>query len=345
MRRRFLAWVGIPAAVIGTASLTGVPSAAQGALPGATSTVAKKAAAVLRTPWGDPDLQGIWTASGVTPMERPAAYAGRETLTDNEISRLNRDDEARADLPPRPGDPGAYNDFWFGRGKRTKQTSMVVDPPDGRFPPLTPAGQAASKGLLRGADSWEDRHLWERCITRGGMPNAMFPRAYNNNAQIFQIPGYIAILMEQIHETRLIPLDGRPHVPQSVRQWMGDSRGHWEGDTLVVDTTNISERVSALQPWADFNSHSGSGERLHIVERFRRVDTNAIEYTITVDDPQMYTRPWTVRYPMTRSTELIYEYACHEGNYGMAGMLAAGRAEAAKPDVTKSGEPGVRRPR
>jgi hypothetical protein len=345
MRGRFLAWVGIPAAVIGTAWLTVVLTAAQGARPGAKSPVAEKAPAALRTPWGDPDLQGIWNASGATPMERPAAFAGRDSLTDDEIARLNRQDAANADLPPGPGDPGAYNDFWFGRGKRTRQTSMVVDPPDGRFPPLTPAGEAAKKNLLLGAESWEDRHLWERCITRGGMPNAMFPRAYNNNAQVFQGPGFVAILMEQIHETRLIPIDGRPHVSQSVRQWMGDSRGHWEGDTLVVDTTNISERVSALQPWADFNSRRGSGERLHIVERFRRVDTNTIEYTITVDDPQMYTRPWTVRYPMTKTTELMYEYACHEGNYGMVGMLAAGRAEAAKPDGAKSGEPGVTRPR
>jgi hypothetical protein len=202
---------------------------------------------------------------------------------------------------------------------------MVVDPPDGRFPALTPAGQAAAKSLRRGNDTWEDRHLWERCITRGGMPNAMFPRAYNNNAQIFQSPGLVAILMEQIHETRLIPLDGRPHVSNGVRQWMGDSRGRWEGDTLVVDTTNITDRVSGLQPWAEFNSHRGSGEKLHLVERFKRVDPNTIEYTITVDDPQMYTRPWTVQYPMTKSTELMYEYACHEGNYGMFGMLSAPR--------------------
>ena len=335
MRRRFLFWVGTLAADVGAASLTSILAAAQDALPGAKATVVKKAAAALKTPWGDPDLQGVWNGSGATPMERPAAFAGRETLTDDEIARLNGEDEAGADRPPRAGDPGAYNDFWFGRGKRTRQTSMVVGPPNGRFPPLTPAGQAASKGLRRGADAPGDRHLWERCITRGGMPNAMFPRAYNNNAHILQIPGYVAILMEQIHETRLIPLDGRPHVSQSVRQWMGDSRGHWEGETLVVDTTNISERVSGLQPWAEFNSHSGSGERLHVVERFKRVDPNTIEYTITVDDPQMYTRPWTVRYPMTKSTELMYEYACHEGNYGMAGILAAGRAEAAKPNVTK----------
>ena len=341
MRRRFLAWAAIPAAVIGAALLTGAAVAAQGALSGAKASVVRKAAAVQKTPWGDPDLQGIWTSSGSTPMERPTAYSGRENLTNEEVARLNKDDEARADLPPRAGDPGAYNDFWFDRGRRTTQTSMVVDPVDGRFPPLTPAGAAARKSWRRGSDTWGDRHLWERCITRGGMPNAMFPRAYNNNAQIFQTPGHVAILMEQIHEARIVPLDGSPHPSDRVRQWMGDSRGHWEGDTLVIDTTNVAERVTGLQPWAEFSSHEGSGVRLHIVERFRRGDRDTLEYTITVDDPQMYTRPWTVRYPMTKTPALMYEYACHEGNYGMAGILAAGRAEAA----AASGEAGSRRPR
>ncbi len=313
MSRRQFPWSGLPAAIIALAALVGAPATGQ---------------TPLKTPWGDPDIQGIWTASGSTPMERPAALSGRDTLSSDEVAALNRGDAARADQPPRAGDPGAYNDFWFDRGKRTTQTSMVVDPPDGRFPPLTPAGEAARKGWSRGADTWEDRHLWERCITRGGMPNAMFPRAYNNNAQIFQTPGVVAILMEQIHETRLIPLDGSPHLPKGVRQWMGDSRGRWEGDTLVIDTTNIAERVTALQPWADFNSIQGSGDRLHLVERIRRVDANTIDYSITVNDPQMYRGPWTVRYPMTKADGLMYEYACHEGNYGMVGMLTGGRAQA-----------------
>ncbi len=204
---------------------------------------------------------------------------------------------------------------------------MVVDPPDGRLPPLTPEGQEAKKRRARGADSWEDRHLWERCITRGGLPNAMFPRAYNNNTQILQAPGYVVLLLEQIHEVRIIPLDGRPHVLPNIRQWLGDSRGHWEGATLVVDTINFAGEVSALQPWADFNSASGSGETLHLVERFTRVDADTIAYQVTVDDPKMYTRPWTVAFPMTKTQDQIYEYACHEGNYGMVGILAGARAE------------------
>jgi hypothetical protein len=325
MRVHFPEGIGVPAAVLVAVSLSGATVAGQSARPAA---VEKPGVKPPRTPWGHPDLQGIWTSSGATPMERPAAHAGRETLSDEEVARLNREDAAGADLPPRPGDPGAYNDFWFDRGLRLNQTSLVVDPPDGRFPPLTPAGAAARKSRLRGAGAPEDRHLWERCITRGGMPNAMFPRAYNNNAQIFQTPDHVAVLMEQIHEARIIPLDGSPHLPPRIRQWMGDSRGRWEGDTLVVDTTNVEPRVSALQPWANFNSISGSGEGLHLVERFRRVDAETLEYTIMVNDPQMYTRPWTVRYPMQKTSELMYEYACHEGNYGMVGILSGGRADA-----------------
>jgi hypothetical protein len=327
MNRRFLALFGIATAAFVLVALVPVPLAGQTATSKSKVASTKKAAGPLRTAWGDPDLQGTWNASGATPMERPAAHAGRTTLTDDEVAKLQSDEEANADRPPRAGDPGAYNEFWMDRGRRLKQTSMVVDPPDGRFPPLTPAGKEATKSRARGADSWEDRHLWERCITRGGMPNAMFPRAYNNNAQIFQTPEYVAILVEQIHETRIIPLDRRPHLPQQVRQWMGDSRGHWEGDTLVVETTNIASKVSALQPWSNFSSTTGSGEGLRMVERFRRTDANTISYTITVDDPQMYTRPWRVEFPMMRTSELMYEYACHEGNYGMVGILTGGRAD------------------
>ena len=155
----------------------------------------------------------------------------------------------------------------------------------------------------------------------------MFPRAYNNNTQILQAPGYVVLLLEQIHEVRIIPLDGRAHVSPNIRQWMGDSRGHWEGQTLVVDTINFAGKVSALQPWADFNSVSGSGETLHLVERFTPVDADTIAYQVTVDDPKMYTRPWTVAFPMTKTQDQMYEYACHEGNYGMVGILGGARAE------------------
>jgi hypothetical protein len=286
-----------------------------------------KAGAAPRTPWGDPDLQGIWNTSGATPLERPDRYAGRETLTDEELKTL-RDQAVNAeDAPPRPGDPGAYNAFWFDRGAPIRQTSLVVDPPDGKLPPLTPEGLAARKARAKHTDTWEGLHLWERCITRGGLPNAMLPRAYNNNAQIFQAPGYVVILLEQIHEPRIIPLDGRPHVSKAIRQWLGDSRGRWEGDTLVVDTVHFADKVSGLQPWANFGSMSGSGEGLHIVERFSRSDANTITYRMTVTDPRMYTKPWTVTLPMVKTRELMYEYACHEGNYGLENVLKGARAQ------------------
>ena len=228
---------------------------------------------------------------------------------------------------------GAYNNFWMERGARSNRTSMVVDPPDGRFPPLTPAGQKARNEWLKAPggveldDTWEDRHIWERCVTRGGMPNAMFPRSYNNNMQVFQAPGYVALLLEQVHEARIIPLDGRPPLRSDIGQWNGDSRGHWEGNSLVVVTRNLDHRVSALQPWSIFNSRSGSGEGLTLVERFTRGGADSLEYEVEVRDPQMYTRAWTVAYPFERTSNLMYEYACHEGNHGMVGILSGGRAD------------------
>lgn len=287
------------------------------------------------TAWGAPDLRGTWGSSGVTPMERPDEYEGREKLTDEEVARIRQETVARDEALLRAeaeetvagGNVGAYNNFWMERGVRSNRTSMLVEPPDGRFPSLTPAGETATHSRDRGDDSWEDRHIWERCVTRGGMPNAMFPRAYNNNVQIFQTQGWVAILLEQIHETRLIPLDDRPPLPEHIGQWNGDSRGHWEGDTLVVETRNLDHRVSALQPWSIFNSRSGSGEDMTLVERFTRVDAATLEYEIQVNDPQMYTEPWTVAYPFERADYRIYEYACHEGNSGMEGILSGGRAE------------------
>ncbi len=297
------------------------------------------AGSVPPTAWGDPDIQGTWGSSGATPMERPDQYDGRETLSDEEVAQIRqetvaRDEElsrAEAEKPVAGGNVGAYNNFWMERGVRSNRTSMLVDPTNGRFPALTPAGETARKSRSRGDDSWEDRHIWERCVTRGGMPNAMFPRAYNNNVQIFQTPGWVAVLLEQVHEIRFITLDDRPPLPERIGQWNGDSRGHWEGDTLVVETRNIDHRVSALQPWSVFNSRSGSGEGMVLVERFTRFNAATLEYEIEVNDPQMYTRPWTVAYPFERADYLLYEYACHEGNSGMEGILSGGRSEEAPP--------------
>ncbi len=300
-----------------------------------------------RTAWGDPDLQGVWHSSGAVPMERPDEYQGRTTLTDEETAARRREAEERdrqAFLAERRrtvagGAVGAYNEFWMERGAPSDRTSLLVDPPDGRFPALTDTGKMASATWLRDDDTWEDRHIWERCVTRGGMPNAMFPRSYNNNFQIFQSPGWVAILHEQVHEARLIPLDDRPDVSANIGEWNGVARGHWEGDTLVVTTTNIHPKVSALQPWSNFNSANGSGGGMRLVERFTRTDAETLEYEIDVHDPTMYTRPWTVAYPFENLDDAIYEYACHEGNYGVIHTLSGARA---RDREAASGQPPAR---
>lgn len=294
-----------------------------------------------KTPWGDPDLQGIWHSSGATPMERPDEFQGRETLTAEEVSEIRATTEARneellladAQRTQAGGNIGAYNNFWMERGARSNRTSMLVDPPDGRFPALTAVGEHASMTRLKTPggvdldDTYEDRHIWERCVTRGGMPNAMFPRSYNNNMQVFQAPGVVVMLLEQVHELRVVPLDDRPQVSENITQWNGLSRGHWEGDTLVVETANLDARASALQPWSNFSSHVGSGGGITLVERFTRTAGDTLEYEIEVSDPVMYTDSWTVAYPFNSLDGIMYEYACHEGNEGMIGILAGGRAE------------------
>ena len=323
-RLRFLA---NPLVALAILVLAATPAAAQSAGGQAPTT-----------PWGHPDIQGIWSSSGATPMERPEQFQGRETLSDEEVASIRqataeRDEEllnAAARRTQAGGSIGAYNNFWMERGARTNRTSMLVDPPDGRFPPLTPEGQKARISQPRGDDTWEDRHIWERCVTRGGMPNAMFPRSYNNNMQVFQTPDQVVMLLEQVHEVRVVPLDGRPPLAKNIGQWNGDARGHWEGNTLVVVTTNLDHRVSALQPWSIFNSRDGSGEDMTLIERFTRTGPETLEYEVEVHDPQMYTRSWTVAYPFSLSPDVMYEYACHEGNLGMEGILAGGRAEDAE---------------
>ena len=267
-----------------------------------------------RTPWGDPDFQGLWNNQTATPLERPAALKDKEIFTRQEAEQ--REEEARqsADLPPREGDPGTYNAVWRDPGNATTRTSLVVDPPDGRVPPLTAEGQArvaarAAALAARGpAHPWEDYGAWTRCVSRGVIKIGSF---YSASHQIIQAPGYVVILQELIHEARIVPLERRPHLSPGIRQWMGDARGHWEGDTLVVETTNFT----------DDNPFRGSGSTMRLVERFTRIGADAIDYQFTVDDPHMFTKPWTVSMPMARGGP-VFEYACHEGNYAMANMLA-----------------------
>jgi hypothetical protein len=285
-----------------------------------------------RTPDGQPDLQGVWTNATLTPFERPTELAGKATITDREAAEIEKRASATsADRPPPAGDPGGYNQLWGDGGTTwlsTRQTSLVVDPPDGRVP-VKPAAEAKRKyDLGHVADSYEYHSTWERCITRG-VPAGMFPAGYNNAYQILQSPGYVVILSEMIHEVRFIPIDGRPHLPQDVRQWNGDSRGHWEGTTLVVDTTNYSgQGVIATSAATGRIKGIHESEALHVVERFWRVDADTISYEATINDPEIYTAPWKVAMPLTRNPGyLIYEYACHEGNLAMGDILRGGRAQ------------------
>ena len=307
---------------IGILVLVSVPLAAQA-----------PAAKQWRMPWGDPDLQGSWSNATTTPLQRPAKYKGREFLTEQE--RKEQDNQTAIGTDKR-GPVGtdqdvndAYNQFWWERGWSDGRTSLIYDPPDGRIPPLTPAAQKRQDELTRlnrsnegftGAAAYngpEDLSLYTRCVIRAPLPRV--PTGYDNNYQIVQTPGYVAIVQEQVHETRIIPLDGHAHLDSSVRQWLGDSRGHWEGNTLVVETTNFSDQTT----------FEGSSKDLHLVERWTRVADDHIDYRFTVEDPTTWTRPWSAAITWTK-TGMLYEYACHEDNYGMYGILAGSRAQEKK---------------
>jgi len=279
-----------------------------------------------------PDLQGTWTNATITPFERPDELTGKPVLTPAEAAEIEKKAaENRVDRPPKAGDVGNYNQVWFDSGTKvvsTRQTSLVVDPPDGRVPVKPSAEAKRDFNAAHITDSYEYMSLWDRCITRG-VPGVYFPAGYNNAHQIVQAPGYVVIFSEMIHETRIIPTDGSPHLPATVRQWNGDSRGHWEHNTLVVDTTNFNGKG-----WISTSAAGGrikgipQSQSLHLVERFTRVDPNTINYELTVDDPEEYTKPWKVAMPLTRDDGYkIYEYACHEGNEAVGNILRGGRAQ------------------
>jgi len=285
------------------------------------------------TPDGQPDLHGIWTNATITPFERPAALQGKAFLNEAEAQAFERQAATRReeDGPPSAGDVGSYNQFWFDSGERvvsTRRTSLVIDPPDGRVPLRAEAEAARDYAIAHEGDSYEFMSVWNRCITRG-VPGGMFPAGYNNAYEIVQSRGYVVIHYEMIHEARIIPLDGRPHVPAQVRLWNGDPRGHWDGSTLVVDTTNYNNKGwIATQAAAGRIKGIPQTESLHVVERFTPVDANTIDYQATIDDPKMFTRPWTVSVPLHRNPAYrLYEYACHEGNRAVEGVLRGARAE------------------
>jgi hypothetical protein len=310
MQRQY--WLAVHALVLAAAIGAAAPALrAQRAGNGAG------AFSVPKTPWGDPDLQGIWNFGTITPLERPKDMAGRATLTPEEVAKLNADEAARGDR--RLADPTrdvevAYNSAWWDRGVSIGRTSLIIDPPDGRLPPYTPEGRERKERLdQRGYGSWVDRALNERCLVYRPVP--VRASGYNNNNQIVQAPGVVAMLQEQIHEVRIIPLDGRPHVGESIRPWLGDSRGRWEGNTLVVETKNFHPD----------SNYEGSGAGRTVIERFTLVDANTLSYEFTVNDPQTWTRPWTGQVPWRRDEGPIFEYACHEGNYGMRNLLKGAR--------------------
>ena len=323
----------LAAAAVALAAPASVDAQVQDRVPAGAR--AEEAWTPPRTPWGEPDLQGTFSNRTITPFTRPASVGGREFFTPEEVAALEeRAEERSGDEERAKGTRAdverAYNDFWWDRGTKvtSPRTSLVIDPPDGQVPALTEAARAraaeeskrpAFRGAGasgRGTDSWLDRSVFERCITRG-MPAAMSPTAYNNNYRITQSPGFVAIEIEMLGGTRVIPTDGRPHVNGAIRQWMGHSVGRWEGDTLVVETANFTDKVL----------YRGAAENLHLVERFTRVGPDAIDYRVTITDPTTFTRPWTLAIPFVNTGEEMFEYACHEGNYGMVGILSGAREE------------------
>ena len=298
----------------------------------------------LRTAWGAPDLQGVWDFRTITPLERPEELGDQEFLTAEEAARaeqevvdrnqelLERDAERTeaADQVDRraDGSPGFYNNFWLDRGTRTigtRRTSLVVDPPNGRLPELSPEGRERAEARRdyrrdHPADSWRDRSAYDRCILGFNAGPPVTPGGYNQNMQVFQTPDHVALVTEMVHTHRIVPLDGRPALGEDIRQWTGDSRAHWDGDTLVIETRNFNDQ----RGWR------GTTPNMTLVERLTRVDEDTLEYTYTVTDPETWVSAWTASIPMRLADQPMYEYACHEGNYSMEGILAGARMEEAE---------------
>jgi hypothetical protein len=300
-----------------------------------------------KTPWGDPDLQGMWPGNMGVPLQRPESLGTRTTLTDAEFAlkeaqakrqaQADSESTSASDTSAGIGPPS----YWVERGTPTRQTSLIVDPPDGRLPPLTAEEQKLRKeardgkgfpGEWRGeASSYDDLNIYYRCITRGVL-GSIIPVVYNNGNEILQAPGVVTIRNEMIHETRVIPLDGRPHLSPNIRQYMGDSRGHWEGNTLVIETTNFTDRDAIGSNGAGYPGDPGHHSAdLKLTERLTRVDANTLNYQATIDDPKTWTKPWTILIALKRNDRYqLLEYACHEGNIAMGDILSGARADELK---------------
>jgi len=319
----------------------------------AQNTASKTKAAgssIPKAPDGHPDLQGFWTNSTITPLERSAQYAGKLTVSDAEAAIFEKsqvqdlkDEDGQSDGPllraSGSAGVGGYNALFIDRGSEltrvdgVKRTSLVIDPPDGKIPPNTPEARQRQSALFRNFNNYDSvkvRPLSERCVIGFGStsgPPMMPDYFYNNNYQIVQTPDTIMIMVEMIHDVRVIRLNGE-HEPSSIKKWLGDSIGHWEGDTLVIDTTNFR---------AD-NAFHGASENLHVIERLRRINAGTILYRTTIDDPSTWTKPWTIEYPFLSTRGPIFEYACHEGNYAMEDILGGAR----KADAESAAKPSAK---
>jgi hypothetical protein len=319
----------IAAAAFSPAALAQSTSPPRAAAPAKSSWIPPK------TAYGDPDITGIWSNASIVPLERPKELEGKAFFTPEEKMAYEQKVFARStrDKTPGPGNVGTYNDFWWDADSKRAvnfRTSLIVDPPDGKIPPLTPAAQRRMEidrayGREHPADGPEDRALMERCLLFPTTGPPMLPSFYNNsvfgalttNYEIVQNRDYVTIVVELNHDPRIIPLDGRPHLPPGVRQWLGDSRGHWEGSTLVVDTTNFTDKTK----------FRGADENLHLTERFTRIASDTLLYEFTMDDPTAFTKIWKAEIPMIASDPFVYEHACNEGNYGLTGILGGARAD------------------
>jgi hypothetical protein len=325
MRRGLLAAVGAVAVLVALVISTTAPAAAQAKVP--------------RTAWGKPDLEGIWDFRTITPLERPANMAGKEFLTEEEATKLEKEvvdrNTALDERPAQPvpvggnvdrqadGSPGFYNNFWLDGGTKpvgTRRTSLIVDPRDGKLPPLTEAARRRAeerRAYLRDhpADSYVDLAPANRCLVGFNAGPPLSPGGYNQNMQVVQAKDSIALLTEMVHTVRVVPVEQRPRLSESIRQWSGDARGHWDGDTFVIETANFNSE----RGWR------GSSDKMTLVERLTRVDADTLDYTYTVTDPETWTRPWTASIALRRSDLAVYEYACHEGNYSVPNILSGAR--------------------
>ena len=317
-----------------TVALLAISALAQSAPPPKAASTSK-AWTPPRTAYGQPEIEGIWSNASIVPLERPKELEGKAFFTPEEKAAYEKKIFARSsrDKTPAAGSVGTYNDFWWDADSKRAvnfRTSLIVDPPDGKIPPLTPEAQRKVQAdrqyaAKHPADGPEDRALMERCLLFPTTGPPMLPSFYNNsvfgalttNYQIVQTPDYVVVLVELNHDVRIIPLDARPHIPAGIPQWLGNSRGHWEGNSLVVDTTNFTDKTK----------FRGADGNLHLTERFTRIAADTLLYEFTMDDPTAFTKPWKGEVPMIASQGPLYEHACHEGNYGLAGILGGARAE------------------